>query len=274
MSFFYENRKSDFHFQNNYHGKDSVHFSNHIHYHVEIIYIKQGHATAIVDSEAFDMEDDSLFVAFPNQIHGFESAAKEKYILLLFDPDLLPELAPVTRENVPSCPVIPHASHYPELLSLLNMIEKEHAQEDEAFRDSVLHGLLLAFFSKVLRLLAFEKSNSGDSHAIRAIVDYCMKNYNRELSLELLSEDLHISKYHISHLFNHKLRMRFNDYINFWRISAACRHLSQDKYSVTEVSEAVGFSTIRTFNRAFRKQTGMSPVEYRQHMLSKDFNKT
>ena len=34
--------------------------------------------------------------------------------------------------------------------------------------------------------------------------------------------------------------------------------------TVTEISEAVGFNTLRTFNRAFIKQMGMSPSEYRK----------
>ena len=33
---------------------------------------------------------------------------------------------------------------------------------------------------------------------------------------------------------------------------------------MTRISEAVGFNTLRTFNRAFTKQMGVSPTEYRR----------
>ena len=32
---------------------------------------------------------------------------------------------------------------------------------------------------------------------------------------------------------------------------------------MTEISEAVGFNTLRTFNRSFQKQLGMTPSDYR-----------
>ena len=57
--------------------------------------------------------------------------------------------------------------------------------------------------------------------------------------------------------------MKFNDYINSLRVSAASRYLSGTDKSITEISELVGFGTSRTFNRAFLKQFGKSPSEYR-----------
>ena len=72
------------------------------------------------------------------------------------------------------------------------------------------------------------------------------------------------SKYYISHLFSMKLKVRFNDYINSLRINDACRQLRQTDKTVTEISECVGFNTLRTFNRAFIKQVGTSPSEYRK----------
>jgi AraC-like DNA-binding protein len=80
----------------------------------------------------------------------------------------------------------------------------------------------------------------------------------------MLEEELHLSKYYISHLFGDKLGIRFNDYINSLRISEACRLLRTSTLSVTEISDASGFGTLRTFNRAFMKQMGMSPSEYRR----------
>ena len=57
--------------------------------------------------------------------------------------------------------------------------------------------------------------------------------------------------------------MGFNDYINSIRVSNACKYLTKSDRSVTEISDLVGFNTMRTFNRAFQKQMGMTPSEYR-----------
>ena len=50
--------------------------------------------------------------------------------------------------------------------------------------------------------------------------------------------------------------------------AAACRYLSQTEQSVTEISEAVGFSTLRTFNRAFLRHAGATPSAYRKNKSS------
>ena len=60
-----------------------------------------------------------------------------------------------------------------------------------------------------------------------------------------------------------KLHIGFNDYINSLRVSNACKHLLNSDRSVTEISEIVGFNTLRTFNRAFFKQMGVTPSQYR-----------
>lgn len=264
MSLFYENRDTDFYCRNGLDGNRSIRVSSHMHYHIELIYIRKGSATAILDSNAHTLEDDSIFIAFPNQIHSFKSEGKEEYLLLIFNPDLLPEFAGILNEKTPADPVIREVSKYPKVVALLEAILQENNNGKKPFRMIALRGLLLALLSKLFRGMSFEKQNGGDSHAIRSIIEFCTKNFGRELSLEVLGEELHMSKYYISHLFSSKLKMRFNDYINFLRVSAACRHLSMDLLSITEISELVGFGTIRTFNRAFKKQMGISPSDYRR----------
>ncbi len=263
MSFFYENRTSDLFFRNGPAG-GSLQFSSHLHYHIELVYNRRGHTRAFLDADTHDFEDDCIFVAFPNQIHSFESRGDEDFSLLILNPAILPELGHIMQTQIPSCPLVKNVSAHPDLMVLLSMIEAEYQSSPSPTLNPSLRGLLLTFFSKLFRLMSFDAQKGNDSRAIRAIIEYCTKNYHRELSLELLGEELHMSKYYISHLFSDKLKIRFNDYINFWRISAACRHLCENELSVTEISGAVGFGTIRTFNRAFDKQMGMSPSEYRR----------
>ena len=62
--------------------------------------------------------------------------------------------------------------------------------------------------------------------------------------------------------------MNFNEYVNSMRISNACIYLSESKMSILEISTAVGFNTVRTFNRAFAKQMGISPRTYRNKMAN------
>ena len=78
-----------------------------------------------------------------------------------------------------------------------------------------------------------------------------------------MAEGLHLSRCYISHLFNRKLSLGFNDYINMLRVQDACTQLLETDKKIADISEEVGFGSIRSFNRAFKNITGLTPLEYR-----------
>jgi YesN/AraC family two-component response regulator len=105
--------------------------------------------------------------------------------------------------------------------------------------------------------------------ALRAVIDYCTRHFTNEISLSSLEEELHLSKYYISHLFNNRIHVHFNHYVNSLRIYEAKRLLRHSDKSVAEIGGMVGFNTLRTFNRAFIEQTGVTPSSYRKaHVTS------
>ena len=53
------------------------------------------------------------------------------------------------------------------------------------------------------------------------------------------------------------------NYLMQIRIEAACRLLTQKEIKVSGIATQVGFSSPQRFNVAFRKQKGMTPMEYR-----------
>jgi AraC-like DNA-binding protein len=258
----YENRQSDFYFRDD--AKSPLQCNAHLHYHLELLCLLDGHTRAYVDSTEYQLEPGDIFLAFPNQIHRFESVDKETYLLFIINPDLMPELTRLFTTALPLTGVVRGAAKDQVLLDRLRAMADSGEMEDHPYRDVVLKGQMLSFFGELLCRMELTKPRESDSQSLKAVVRYCSQNFAKELSLEILERELHISKYYISHLFSHKLNMRFNDYINSLRISDACRYLRHDTRSITEISELVGFSTLRTFNRAFIKQIGVTPSQYRK----------
>ena len=158
---------------------------------------------------------------------------------------------------------IPDAANDPEIRELAARLFALDA-DDSPYVEVRRHGYLMALLGKLLSQMELTKTVPDDSHALKTIVNYCAKNYTSDLSLSLLENELHISRYYISHLFSDKLQIGFNDYVNSLRVSFACNYLRHSDKSVTEISDLVGFGTLRTFNRAFFKQMGRTPSEYRR----------
>ena len=238
----------------------------HFHYHIEMVKMTKGSVHCFTDANKYTVKEGDLFISFPNQIHYYESFEPEEYQIFYINPEVVPQFMKLFETNVPRSSHIPAAKVTPKLNLLLEGILDtcEEVKRGEKYAEEMRSGYVLAFFSELLRSMELYGPDSGELSALKNIVDYCSRNYTKEISLETLSKELHISKYYISHLFGSRLNMRFNDYVNSLRISKACLLLTDSDMSITAISDRVGFSTIRTFNRAFLRQTGRSPSDYRR----------
>ena len=263
MIAFYENRNTEFYARNNENGKRKLQCAAHLHYHLELVLMLEGESLGFSDFEQCAITPGDVFLTFPNQIHRFESSGPERYFLFIISPDMMPELTALFTGSTPSSSLIKGAGNDPEIAALIRRLatlDEPRTSFDEVER----RGYLLTLFGKLLSKMELINAVPGDSRSLKTIVTYCTRNYTKELSLSVLERELHISKYYISHLFSDKLHIGFNDYINSLRVSFACHHLRHSDRSVTEISDLVGFGTLRTFNRAFFKQMGRTPSDYRR----------
>jgi len=89
---------------------------------------------------------------------------------------------------------------------------------------------------------------------------------NYDLSLDLVSSLLNINASYLSSIFKRCTGINFIDYITDLRIGAAKEHLSDPFKSISEIASMVGYDSPSYFCRAFKKNTGFSPTEYRKHM--------
>lgn len=260
----YELKSLDFTFNTDRNGTAKIEFYPHLHRELELVCLWEGETVACADSAKCTLHAGDIFLSFPNQIHYYETKQPERFVILMVKPDLMPELAEVFESGVPVSPVLRGALEQPRIRFLVEALVDVREEKSNPFEKIQRRGYLLALFSELLRQMPIEQLPVGDSGAVRSIVAFCTKNYAENLSLSLLEEKLHLNKYYISHLFSGKLGMRFNDYVNFLRVSEACKLLTYSEESITDISTRVGFNTLRTFNRAFQKQTGTSPSEFKR----------
>lgn len=236
----------------------------HLHRDLEMICMLEGDAVAYADSTRCELHEGDVFLSFPNQIHYYDSPKPIRIVGFIFKPDLLPEMAEIFTMGLPQDPVVGGAAKEARVRALIDALYDTHAREAYPHVSELRRGYLLALCAELLPRMTVAKLPVGDSASLRAIVSFCSRNYAENLSLSLLEERLHLNKFYISHLISGKLGLRFNDYVNSLRVSEACRYLLNSDHSITEIGSLVGFNTPRTFNRAFIKQMGVSPTEYRK----------
>jgi AraC-like DNA-binding protein len=105
----------------------------------------------------------------------------------------------------------------------------------------------------------------------------CMENekpyLDPAITIYQLAEKISIPARSLSDVLNNSLNKNFYDFINEYRINEAARLLSDVKDSsktVLNILYEVGFNSKSSFNQAFKKQTGLTPTQFKKENLSKD----
>lgn len=86
-----------------------------------------------------------------------------------------------------------------------------------------------------------------------------------DFNLPRLAKLLNTNPSYLSQAINYSTGMRFNDYINQFRVEEAKRQLTapQNKHLTIEaIAELCGFQSKSTFFRAFKKSTGLTPKQF------------
>ncbi len=90
---------------------------------------------------------------------------------------------------------------------------------------------------------------------------------NPELSVADIAQPLGIAPKKVSQIINQGFAVNFNDYINQHRVKAVIAKLQEGEHSIQTllaIAYDCGFNSKSTFNRAFKRHTGLSPNAYIQ----------
>ena len=98
----------------------------------------------------------------------------------------------------------------------------------------------------------------------RFVEQYINNHFREEISLELLSEKAFMNKFYLVHAFKQYKGISPINYLIQLRIKEAKELLSTTNYSISQISESSGFSSQSYFSQVFKKETGMTPNEYRK----------
>ena len=237
-------------------------YLTHIHSNIEMIYVKKGSSTAYYNGREFKLKSGDFFTVFPNQIHSYEKSENGIYYVMIVNPYDLLQYESVFFDNLPESPLL--NGNTPEGEKTAMFIQTFHSEVDDADGDIIADYLTL-IFGKLLKMYTLI-GNKTNIDRISEVLNYCIKNHNTEISLTSTAQALNLSKSYLSYIFGKKLSVNFCDYINSLRVNDAKKLLESEKYTVAEIADMTGFNTIRTFNSAFLKNTGVSPTAYRKSL--------
>jgi AraC-like DNA-binding protein len=123
--------------------------------------------------------------------------------------------------------------------------------------------------AKQRRLLASEtyrpESIAGSDARIGAVIEYMFANVH-DVRMSAAAAIVGMNESTFSRHFKKMTGANFVDCVRKIRIAKACTLLENDARGITEIVFECGFQNISNFNRAFRREKGMTPRDYRSNV--------
>ena len=259
--------------------KDSKlsHVSPHLHDHYELYFFIEGDVDYRVGEAIYHLEYGDYLLIPPNIPHHpvFNSydtpyrrfvlwmSSKYYHQLLELAPDFSYSFDYVTQHLVYHfrTDYIVHQSIQGKLLELI-----EDLNGTAPFKQTNSN-LLLASLLMELNRITYNKLHQVapcyQNVLYLNICDYINNHLGEDLSLETLSKFFYVSKYHISHIFKENMGISLHQYILKKRIHAS-KHSVLSNQPLSKIYTEYGFKDYTSFYRAFKKEYGLSPKEFKE----------
>ena len=104
-----------------------------------------------------------------------------------------------------------------------------------------------------------DQHHSAITHAIR----YLSNHYSEAVTLASAAKSAGVHPSYLSALFRKVTGLTFKDYLNQIRVEHALELLKNTDYPIMEIAISCGFNDQSYFTKVFKKQTGMTPRQFR-----------
>ena len=229
-----------------------------------IHYIVSGKGQFLIEDQVFSVGVNNLVIINPNVIHTEASlnAQPLEYIVLGIDGV---ELATAENSNGRFC-ILDHFESV-EISSCLRNILREMELKNTGYED-ICQAFMEILIIRLMRNTALSVqarpdvvSSNRQCTAVRRYIDL---HFKEPLTLELLSEEAHMNKYYLSHIFKKEYGVSPISYMITRRIDESKYLLAETDLSLSQIAQLLGFSSPSYFSQVFRKTQGSSPLEFRQ----------
>ncbi|MDP5201448.1 helix-turn-helix domain-containing protein [Flavobacterium sp. DG2-3] len=237
-----------------------------------MVFFTKGSGLHEVDFDQFEIKRGSLFVLQPGQMHHWNLSEDIEGFVIIFSQELYNLYFGQKKINdynfyhsIHNRPeMVFEENEIPKILPFFNLLIQENSQNNKYQLDKLLN-LLDCIHIEVSRKYSETYSHQTHSYNIKInTFESLLEEYFRTEKLpSFYAEKLNITLKHLNRICNEILQKTATEVITDRVILEIKRMLIDKQLAVNEVAFKVGYEDYSYFSRFFKKQTGMSPTEFR-----------
>lgn len=231
-----------------------------------------GSAFLELNRKPFQLQSNSVLFAAPSTVIQFKNVSADFQVKLLFfeknfllknvaDPFLIERMGFFTNQSANVLDIEEDAVS--RLLRVFSIIE-EKTQQNSKFKDDFIRTSIFLLLLEAGDLLPDEEVTSQD--LFFKFSELVKKHIPTELQLSFYQEQLHVSDKYLIEKVKKASGKTPHEIIDEMMIKQACVYLNSPLLNITDIAYKLNFSSVSTFSRFFKKQTGISPTNYKKDL--------
>ena len=249
-------------------------YPTHWHNSIEIIYVLKGSLHIKIDTDSFTLNEREVEIINSDESHEIQGIDDNKVLIFNIDPFFFEKYYKdinniffYTNSNEYEDQ---NGPEYEELKTFLSQMLCEYVQKLEDYDEEIEEILITLLYHLVnnFHYLTHEKEELKEKTDQLAryhrISKYIYNNYNNNITLQEIAKKEFLSPHYLSHEIKYATGYSFTDLINLTRVEESIKLLLDSDMSISEISDEIGFSHVRYFNKNFKYYYGCTPLQYRK----------
>ena len=235
----------------------------HSHHFTELFYVLNGKGVFVINDKTFEIQKNDFIIVNPNVTHNEASSTEDPLHYVVMGTDEL-EFQEDAGKNYY---IYNFSSHNKLLHFYMKSMLREMRMQDEHF-ENICQNLFESLVYQIQRWTKIQflgTQSQKTNKECRFIEQYLNEHFREDISLQSLSEIVHLSKYYLAHAFKEYKGVSPINYLTQVRINEAKHLLEKTDFSAAKIADFTGFASQSYFSQIFHKETGMTPNKYRKN---------